>query len=120
VKFKEGSLAAPFFFCLNINNMMVFKKTFLKEFNIAYNGEKEFDELSAIISQFNNYNKNTEDIENNVLYPEDEKQKTLKNRYAHALNAWKLHIHPRLEKMKQMDPNNLKFLPKISTIPVPK
>jgi len=100
--------------------MMSFKKIFLKEFNIPYSGEQEFDQLSTIISDFNNYIENSYKIENNILYSQDEKQEILQKRYENAQNVWQKMIKPRLEHMKEMDPNNVKFLPKILTIPSPK
>ena len=99
---------------------MSFKKFFLNEFNIPYNGEKEFDELSGLIGDLNNYIENSYKIENNILYSDDEKREILQKRYQNAQNVWQKMIHPRLERMKEMDPNNVKFLPKILTIPSPK
>jgi len=98
----------------------MFKSFFLKEFNIPYNGEQEFDELSTIINDFNKYIQNSYDIENNLIYSDDEKKEILQKRYQTCQNVWKYTIQPRLERMKQMDANNVKFLPKILTIPSPK
>lgn len=98
----------------------MFKSIFLKEFNIPYNGEQEFDELSNIISDFNKYIENSYKLEKDPSYTDDEKNDILKKRYQICQNVWNLAIHPRLERMKQMDPNNVKFLPKILTIPSPK
>ena len=117
MKFKEGGLAAPLFFYKNINNKVKFKQVFLKEFNIPYSGEQEFDILSSLINDFNNYIKSFYNVENNLLYSEKEKKEILSKKHEHATRVWNLAIHPRLEKMKEMDPKNLKFLPKILTIP---
>jgi hypothetical protein len=99
--------------------MMKFKQFFLREFNIPYNGEQEFDLLSGLINNLNKYIQNTYDMENNILYSADEKQKILSKRYEHTNRVWQNMIHPKLEKMKEMDPGNVKFLPKILTIPSP-
>lgn len=99
---------------------MSFKKEFLKEFNIPYNGEQEFDELSTIISDFNKYIENSYKIEKDPSYSEDERKDIMQKRYQISQNVWNLAIRPRLERIKQMDPNNVKFLPKILTIPSPK
>ena len=98
----------------------MFKSLFLREFNIPYNGEQEFDQLSGIISDFNKYIENSYKLEKDSSYSEQEKQDILKKRYQISQNVWNLAIHPKLERMKQMDPNNVKFLPKILTIPSPK
>ena len=52
---------------------MQLKKVFLKEFNIPYSGEQEFDQLTALINDFNNYIINTQKIEENILIDEEEK-----------------------------------------------
>lgn len=99
--------------------MMKFKQFFLREFNIPYSGEQEFDILKTLIDDLNKYIENTYKIENNILYSADEKQEILSKRYEHANRVWQNMIHPKLEKMKEMDPGNVKFLPKILTIPMP-
>ena len=88
----------------------MFKSLFLREFNIPYNGEQEFDQLSGIISDFNKYIENSYKLEKDSSYSEQEKQDILKKRYQISQNVWNLAIHPKLERMKQMDPNNVKFL----------
>jgi len=98
--------------------MMKFKQFFLKEFNIPYNGEHEFDILKNLISELNKYIENTYKIENNILYSPEEKKEILSKRYENASRVWHKMIHPKLETMKQFDPENIKFLPKILTIPV--
>lgn len=99
--------------------MMNFRQFFLKEFNIPYSGEQEFDILKTLIDDLNKYIENTYKIENNILYSEKEKQEILSKRYEHAHRVWQNMIHPKLERMKEMDPKNVKFLPKILTIPAP-
>ncbi len=99
---------------------MKFKSAFLKEFNIPYSGEQEFDILKALITDLNKYIQNTYKIEDNILYSEEEKREILQKRYEHTNRVWVNLIKPKLEKMKEMDPENFKFLPKILTIPSPK
>lgn len=99
--------------------MMKFKQFFLREINIPYGGEQEFDILKTLIDDLNKYIENTYKIENNILYSAEEKQEILSKRYEHASRVWHKMIHPKLETMKQFDPENVKFLPKILTIPVP-
>jgi len=98
---------------------MQLKKVFLKEFNIPYSGEQEFDQLTALINDFNNYIINTQKIEENILIDEEEKKDILQKRYEITKRVWEKMINPKLERMKQMDPSNFKFLPKILTIPTP-
>ena len=117
---KEGVLRLPLFFYKNINNIVKFKSAFLKEFNIPYSGEQEFDILKALITDLNKYIQNTYKIEDNILYSEEEKREILQKRYEHTNRVWVNLIKPKLEKMKEMDPENFKFLPKILTIPSPK
>ena len=98
---------------------MYFKKLFLKEFNIPYSGEQEFDQLTALINDFKNYIIITQKIEENILIDQEEKKDTLQKRYEITKRFWEKMISPKLERMQQMDPSNFKFLPKILTIPTP-